>query len=85
MNWFFPYFASVKCSLNQLAKGKKGSLLYISDPQLELKLLEYGFREGVELEVIELAPLGDPMMIENGSTKLVLRKSETSKIWVQPH
>lgn len=75
----------MKCSLNQLSKGKKASLLSISDAQLELKLLEYGFKAGVVLEVVELAPFGDPMMIENGSTKLVLRKSETSKIWVQPH
>ena len=51
-------------------------------PALVQRLLEFGLMEGEEIAVVALAPMGDPMEIEAGSTRLSLRKAEAGHIVV---
>ncbi len=51
------------CSLSQLGIGCRGTVCEIdtTDPDLRRRLLEMGFCNGVKVEVIRRAPLGDPI------------------------
>lgn len=44
------------------------------------RLMEMGLFEGEELEVIRLAPLGDPLEIRLGDYHLSLRRSEAARV-----
>lgn len=57
-------------------EGLKGS------PELVQRLLEFGIFEGEVIEVIGFAPLGDPMEIQVGNSRLSLRRREAAGITV---
>jgi ferrous iron transport protein A len=46
------------------------------------RLLEMGLLEGEEVEVIAVAPLGDPLEIRLRDYRLSLRKSEAARVSV---
>jgi ferrous iron transport protein A len=70
-------------SLDQLRVGQRGCIEAIdgSDAIVQ-RLLEMGLLEGEELEVIGVAPLGDPMEIRLRDYRLSLRRSEAARIQV---
>jgi ferrous iron transport protein A len=47
------------------------------------RLMELGLIAGSTVEVVRLAPLGDPMQVSLGGCQLSLRKSEASRIEVE--
>ncbi len=61
------------------AKVKKIS----GEGNLKRKLLDMGIIPGVLLEVVKLAPLGDPIEIKIKGYNLSLRKEEASQIIVE--
>ncbi len=61
------------------AKVKKVS----GEGNLKRKLLDMGIIPGVFLEVVKLAPLGDPIEIKIKGYNLSLRKDEASQISVE--
>lgn len=71
--------------LSQLRPGERGSILRIEsiDPQLRQRLLEMGLTKGTLLEVIRLAPLGDPLEISVRGYRLSLRKHEAESVLVE--
>ena len=52
--------------------------------ELSSKLLEMGFYEGKELEILYKAPFGDPIAVRVGDYVLSMRKKEASLIEVEP-
>jgi ferrous iron transport protein A len=54
-----------------------------AEPSLLQRLYEFGLMEGEEIEVLALAPFGDPIEILLGNTRLSLRKSEAAGIVVR--
>jgi len=59
-----------------------GELAYISEESLNeipLKLLEMGCLPGAEVELIQLAPLNDPLYICVNGSHLAIRKETASK------
>lgn len=48
------------------------------------RLMELGLIEGSEVEVVRLAPLGDPMELTLFGYRLSLRKSEAARVEVEP-
>jgi ferrous iron transport protein A len=70
-------------SLYKLKKGEKARLLRINDTDLESKLLEHGFIQSAELEMIQAAPSGDPIIVEGAFTKLIIRRKEAEQIIVE--
>ncbi|MDC3299205.1 ferrous iron transport protein A [Flavobacteriaceae bacterium] len=62
-----------------------GELAYISEDSLNeipLKLLEMGCLPGAEVELIQLAPLNDPLYICVNGSHLAIRKETAAKIQI---
>ena len=70
--------------LSELRPGDRAVVEAVGgDPGLVQRLYEFGLLEGEEIEVLALAPLGDPIEIRLGSTRLSLRKSEAAGVVVR--
>jgi len=71
--------------LDQCRTGQRGRISRItgSDPLVQ-RLLEMGVLEGEEVEILGFAPLGDPVEIRLGDSRLSLRRSEATRIWLTP-
>ena len=77
---------SAKSSLSNLAKGMKARVVGYAqgNPAYRARLLALGITRGVVVEVVNLAPLGDPVEISVRGFHLSLRRSEASVVEVVP-
>jgi ferrous iron transport protein A len=69
--------------LSTIASLRVGEIGYISEESLEfipLKLLEMGCLPGAEVQLIQLAPLKDPLYICVNGSHLAIRKETADKI-----
>ena len=72
-------------SLDQLRAGQRGRVVALAGGDaLVQRLLEMGLYEGEEVEVVGFAPLGDPLEIRLGNSRLSLRRAEAAGIEVHP-
>lgn len=62
--------------------GEKGLILEDSLSNTPLKLLEMGCLPGAEVELLQKAPLKDPLYIRANGTYLAIRKETASQISV---
>jgi ferrous iron transport protein A len=70
-------------SLTDVRKGQRCRIEQMGGaPDLVQRLMEFGILEGEEIEVIGFAPLGDPMELQAGGTRLSLRRAEAADIRV---
>jgi ferrous iron transport protein A len=71
-------------TLAEIRPGGRATVQTVSgEPALVQRLFEFGLMEGEEIEVVTLAPLGDPIEIRLGNTRLSLRKSEAAGVVVR--
>jgi ferrous iron transport protein A len=71
-------------TLSELRRSDRGMVESVAgEPSLLQRLYELGLMEGEEIEVLALAPFGDPIEIRLGNTRLSLRKSEAAGIVVR--
>jgi ferrous iron transport protein A len=71
-------------TLADLSPGQSAEVLSVSgDPALVQRLYEMGLLEGERVELVARAPLGDPLEIRFGNSRLSLRRSEAAGITVQ--
>ena len=68
--------------LNELEPGQTGVIQGYASAQPPIRLLELGLLPGTEVEVIRLAPFGDPMDLRIRGYHLSLRKLEAAQILV---
>lgn len=72
-------------TLDRLVPGQRGTIQSINAPPVTLqRLLEMGLLEGEEVEVVTIAPFGDPIDLRIHGFQLSIRKSEASAIQVKP-
>jgi Fe2+ transport system protein FeoA len=70
-------------TLDQLRVGQRGRVEALrGDDALMQRLLEMGLLEGEEVEVTNVAPLGDPIEIRLGDYRLSLRRREAARVSV---
>ncbi len=70
-------------ALSELRPGDSAVVLAVAgDPGLVQRLYEFGLLEGETVEIVGLAPLGDPIEIRLGNTRLSLRKAEAAGVTV---
>ncbi|HTU20030.1 MAG TPA: ferrous iron transport protein A [Gemmataceae bacterium] len=70
-------------SLDQLRPGQCGRVSALAgNDGLVQRLMEMGLFEGEAIEVVALAPLGDPIEIRLGDSRLSLRRSEAARVHV---
>ena len=74
---------AVICNLSELKPGQIGVIESFKDYELSLKLLEMGCIPGETVEVIRIAPFGDPLAISVSGYVLVLRKDEAETVVVR--
>lgn len=68
-------------TMDELTVGQKGAVKAVRAPkQLKRRLMDMGFTKGVPIEVIKLAPMGDPIEVSIRGYHLCLRKAEARKI-----
>ena len=71
-------------TLDQLQVGQRCRVAGIQgDDALVQRLLEMGLLEGEEIEVTNVAPLGDPMEIRLRDYSLSLRRREAARIVIE--
>jgi ferrous iron transport protein A len=72
-------------ALSELRPGDRAEVTAIAgEPNLVQRLYEFGLFEGETVELVGVAPLGDPIEIRLGNTRLTLRKAEAAGIAVRP-
>ncbi len=69
----------MKTTIANLSVGEKGIIQDISYDNVPLKLLEMGCLPGKEVELIQIAPMKDPLYIRVNGSHLAIRK-ETAEL-----
>ena len=87
-----PTLAAFSIRLGQTSRGFCGRISAINAgedvhglaaPEIESRLLELGFVEGVEVEVLHEGPIGrDPIAVRINDTTIALRRREAMAILV---
>jgi ferrous iron transport protein A len=72
-------------TLDQLHTGQRATVTALQgDDSLVQRLLEMGLLEGEEVELIAVAPLGDPLEVRLRDYRLSLRRREAARVLVTP-
>jgi len=64
----------------QLRRGQRGIIKEFADDILPIKLLELGCLPGNEIELIQVAPLNDPIYINVNGSHIAIRRSVALQI-----
>lgn len=70
-------------TVNQMKRGEKYLIKEIHTEKLPIKLLELGCLPGNKVELVEIAPLGDPYYLIVNDTHLAIRKEMGQYIEVE--
>ena len=70
-------------TLNFLKKSQKGTIIAINAEKVPLKLIEMGCLPGNIVEVLQIAPLSDPIYIKVNDSFLSIRKDLAKEIEVE--
>ena len=72
-------------SLASLSPGQKGKITALDLPGAQKgRVMEMGLTAGTTIEVIKVAPMGDPVQYKVRGGHISLRKAEAALIQVQP-
>ena len=66
---------------------KKGQMAQISDiniDEIPLKLIEMGCLPGNTIQLIQVAPMGDPLFFNINDAKVAIRKKIAQEIFILP-
>ena len=75
-----------KITVNDLLPGERGFIREIhAADSIRQRLMDFGIIEGVKVEMIRSAPLGDPVQIKVLDTLLALRRSEASTLVIESY
>lgn len=70
-------------TLAELLPGQTAEILAVrGEPGLVQRLSELGLLEGERVEFLAAAPLGDPLEIRLGNSRLTLRKADAAGVSV---
>jgi ferrous iron transport protein A len=67
-----------------LRRGEKGIIKEFREDALPIKLLELGCLPGNEVELIQVAPLNDPIYINVNGSHIAIRRSVALLIELEP-
>jgi len=74
----------LKTTVDLLKIGNRATITHVDLDKIPLKLLEMGCLPGNELEVLQIAPLGDPIYLNvNNGSHLAIRKETAHEIEVE--
>lgn len=71
-------------NLDKLNAGESATILALhTDDALRQRLMALGFRAGKRIELIRKASFSGPLQVRIGTTDILLRQNEASKIAVE--
>jgi len=71
-------------TLAQLPVGSRGTIAGVEGcDELSCRLMEMGLTPGVEVRLIGVAPLGDPLELELRGYRLSVRKTEAARVRIE--
>ena len=71
-------------TLNQLKPGERATIVKVGgEGPVRRRILDMGVVSGADIEVVRVAPLGDPVEFRVKGYNLSLRKSEAQNIQVE--
>jgi len=71
-------------TLNQLKPGERATIVKVrGEGPVRRRILDMGVVSGADIEVVRVAPLGDPVEFRIKGYNLSLRKSEARNIQVE--
>jgi len=71
-------------SLDRLTIGQRGRVIALrGELVLVQRLMEMGMLEGDEVEVLAVAPLGDPIELRLGDSRLSVRRADAARVEVE--
>ena len=69
--------------LSNLKIGEKAIILDVNIEEIPLKLLEMGCLPGNEIELLQIAPLGDPLYFNINDSHVAIRKETASEVTIR--
>jgi ferrous iron transport protein A len=72
----------VNITLSELKKGQKAIIAEVNIEEIPLKLLEMGCLPGNSVELLQIAPLGDPYYFTINDSHVAIRKETANEIQV---
>ena len=69
-------------ALTELKKGQKATITEVNIEEIPLKLLEMGCLPGNSVELLQIAPLGDPYYFTINDSHVAVRKETANEIQV---
>ncbi|RBA29755.1 FeoA family protein [Flavobacterium tibetense] len=69
-------------ALTELKKGQKATITEVNIEEIPLKLLEMGCLPGNAVELLQIAPLGDPYYFNINDSHVAIRKETANEIQV---
>jgi ferrous iron transport protein A len=73
----------LKTTLAALKKGQKAIITGFNIDAIPLKLLEMGCLPGNEVQLLQVAPFGDPIYIDVNDSHVAIRKETAAAIDVE--
>jgi ferrous iron transport protein A len=73
----------LKTTINSLKKGEKAIIKSFDVDIIPLKLLEMGCLPGNKVELIQIAPFGDPLFLNINDSLLAIRIETAKEIEVE--
>lgn len=70
----------MEINLTQLKKGEKATILDINIDVIPLKLLEMGCLPGNTIQLLQIAPLGDPLYYNINDSHVAIRLETAQEI-----
>ena len=67
-------------TLSELKKGQKAIIAEVNIEEIPLKLLEMGCLPGNSVELLQIAPLGDPYYFTINDSHVAIRKETANEI-----
>jgi Fe2+ transport system protein FeoA len=71
-------------TLTELRPGQRGTVNGFASSHPPVRLLEMGLLPGTEVEVVRLAPLGDPMDLKVRGYHLSIRREDARLVLITP-
>jgi ferrous iron transport protein A len=73
----------LRTTIHSLKKGQKATILDFDIDVVPLKLLEMGCLPGNEVELLQIAPFGDPLYLNINGSHLAIRIETARQIEVE--
>lgn len=70
------------CNATILKKGQSAQITDINIDEIPLKLIEMGCLPGNDIELVQIAPMGDPLFFNVNDSKVAIRRKTASAIYI---